>query len=425
MNSLADLTHDEYRRLLGYRPRLQPDLTPSSTFEKEEPFIYKDINPPRQVDWRKHNAVTDVKNQFFCGACWAFATTGAVEGINAITTGQLDNLSEQELVDCDTSKDHGCHGGLMDYAFEFIQKNGGINTEDDYPYTGEEAVCDTARLDRRVVTIDGYHDVPSNNETALLKAVSKQPVAVAIEADQRAFQLYVGGVFDEECGTALDHGVLAVGYGVDFNKTSGTRHPYWIVKNSWGGNWGMNGYIKLRRTMHHRDGDTGGEGQCGIAMQASFPIKKGPNPPTPPPTPPSPPPSPPAPGPGPGPSPPGPDEPVACDDTVSCEAGQTCCCMQEIFNICFTWACCPMPKATCCEDKVHCCPESLPVCDIEAGRCLEKPEKMEGSVPLYSKVQAMLNDGSEFKIEMEKGEREVWSVEQEEEEEYVARIMVS
>jgi KDEL-tailed cysteine endopeptidase len=128
-------------------------------------------------------------------------------------TGEVVSLSEQELVDCDTKQDHGCSGGLMDYAFEFIIQNKGIMTEGDYPYTAQDGVCLKDNLQAsQIVTIDGYEDVPQYNEIALKKAASQQPIAVAIEADQRAFQLYVGGVLDDEsCGEQLDHGVLVGG----------------------------------------------------------------------------------------------------------------------------------------------------------------------------------------------------------------------
>ncbi len=259
-------------------------------------------------------------------------------------------------------------------------------------------------------------------------------------APQRAFQLYGGGVFDAECGTALDHGVLAVGYGTENNGTHDL--PYWLIKNSWGAEWGdkvghqgraaclrghrrccqhcpstagpapnitpasiagrtpspgvsgcppsashpvtvqlnpAQGYIKLARNL-------GAEGQCGIAMQASFPIKKGPNPPEPPPTPPSP-------SPGPGPEP----EPVACDDTTQCPPDNTCCCMREFFGFCFTWACCPLPRATCCEDQQHCCPEDLPVCDTVAGRCLAQAGAgFENSAPMVRKQPATSKPRSWF-----------------------------
>ena len=104
-----------------------------------------------------------------CGSCWAFSTVGAVEGINAIVTDKLISLSEQELVDCDTAQDHGCHGGLMDFAFEFIKQNGGIDTEKDYKYMADEEKCSLAKEHRHVVSIDGHEDVPGNDEQSLLK----------------------------------------------------------------------------------------------------------------------------------------------------------------------------------------------------------------------------------------------------------------
>ncbi|VVB07569.1 unnamed protein product [Arabis nemorensis] len=167
-----------------------------------------------------------------------------MEGINKIVTGDLTALSEQELVDCDTSYNQGCNGGLMDYAFEFIIKNGGIDTEEDYPYRANDGRCDQNRKNAKVVfffkkdknakvvTIDSYEDVPTNSEASIKKALANQPISVAIEAGGRAFQLYDSGVFDGTCGVELDHGVVAVGYGTENEK------DYWIVRNSWGKNWG-------------------------------------------------------------------------------------------------------------------------------------------------------------------------------------------
>ncbi|KXZ49648.1 hypothetical protein GPECTOR_20g505 [Gonium pectorale] len=378
MNHLADLSTVEYQsRLLGYdnAARMARNHLKSSTFK------YADVDVdslPTSIDWRAKNAVAEVKNQGQCGSCWAFATTGSVEGINAIVTGQLVSLSEQELVDCDTEQDKGCSGGLMDYAYAWIIKNKGIDTEEDYPYTAEDGVCIAAKKNRRVVTIDAYEDVPENDEVALKKAAAHQPVAVAIEADAKSFQLYGGGVYDDvSCGTSLNHGVLVVGYGKDPQAGN-----YWIVKNSWGPEWGDSGYIRLKM------GIADSQGLCGIAMAPSYPIKKGPNPPTPSPTP-GPKPSPtPSPGPGPGPKPPKP-QPVKCDDENECPADNTCCCVNELFGICFQWGCCPMPKATCCDDNEHCCPNNLPVCDTEGGRCLPSAGVTVGAKPWARKTPAI------------------------------------
>ncbi|KAK2660613.1 hypothetical protein Ddye_007146 [Dipteronia dyeriana] len=124
------------------------------------------------------------------GACWAFAAVGAMEGINKIVTGSLFSLSAQELIECDISHNNGCEGGFMDNAYQFVIDNHGINTEDEYPYLDRQRDCNKDFMKRRYVTIDGYTDVPANNETLLLQAVAAQPVSAGICASDRDFQFY-------------------------------------------------------------------------------------------------------------------------------------------------------------------------------------------------------------------------------------------
>ncbi|OAY78521.1 Oryzain alpha chain, partial [Ananas comosus] len=318
LNAFADLTPDEFRPA---RPRNRPVFQGFSG------------DVPESIDWREKGAVTEVKGQgscginklrskrkivigfwiskkvislflmfvnytelylvhFYClvtclGACWSFSAIGAIEGINKIVTGSLVSLSEQELIYCDRSYNSGCGGGLMDYAFQWEIKNKGIDTEDDYPYLGTEKRCNKNKMNRRVVNIDSYTDVPLNNEKLLLQAVATQPEYVVVTEHFN----YISRVFTVPCSTSLDHAVLIVGYG------SQNGVDYWIVKNSWGTSWGMDGYIHMLRNGNSS------QGVCGINMLPSYPTKTSPNPP-------------PTPGPG----------PTKCSLLTYCPAGSTCCC---------------------------------------------------------------------------------------------------
>ena len=218
-------------------------------------------NVRSSLDWRELGAVTPVKDQGQCGSCWAFSSTGAMEGMHAINTGDLISLSEQQLVDCSKKYGNmGCNGGLMDNAFQYAIATG-MCSEAAYPYTAVGGTCHTCAT---VTTVKSCADVPANNQVLLKEAVNKGPVSIAIEADTKVFQSYSKGVITSaSCGTNLDHGVLIVGYGTE--PDSGI--DYWLVKNSWSSSWGENGYVKIQRTDSVNDA-----GICGIAMQASFPV---------------------------------------------------------------------------------------------------------------------------------------------------------
>ena len=254
LNEYADLTHIEFKKQkIGRRHHRHNH---SHTDDK---YYLKTTQFPSSLDWRDASqnskniiAVTPIKNQEQCGSCWSFSSIGATEGAWVISGNELTSFSEQELVDCSSSfGNNGCNGGEMDDAFQYIIKNG-ICTEDSYPYEGTDGQCNNKCTP--VGKLNGFHDIPDENH--IYTEIQSGPVSVAIEADQPVFQFYSGGVLDNiECGTNLDHGVLVVGYG------SMNNQPYWIVKNSWGQTWGMDGYVLISR----------GKNMCGIGEGASRP----------------------------------------------------------------------------------------------------------------------------------------------------------
>ncbi|XP_047319018.1 ervatamin-B-like [Impatiens glandulifera] len=264
LNVFADLTDEEYRSYyLGLKYDARRQFVQSKMASQRYAASSAE-NLPELVDWRTEGAVSSIRNQGRCGSCWAFSAIAAVEGINKIATGELIDLSEQELIDCDRTVNAGCQGGLMDYAFEFITNNGGIDSEEDYPFLEADGTCDDTKMNSKVVSIDGFEYVQPNNENDLKRAVAHQPISVGIEAYGWEFKHYVSGIFTGNCGTSLDHAVVVVGYG------SENGVDYWIVRNSWGSNWGENGYLRIKRNNVI---DGMGRGKCGIAMMPSYPIK--------------------------------------------------------------------------------------------------------------------------------------------------------
>jgi len=253
INKFADLTNVEFGVLFaGVR-------VPENYVHAQTYFPNNTKALPTSLDWRTKGAVTPIKNQGQCGSCWSFSTTGSVEGCHFITTQKLVSLSEKNLMDCSWNQgNEGCNGGLMTSSFQYIISNKGIDTEAYYPYSPVDSHTCKYTVANRGSTLGSYSNVQSGSETALQNAVNEGPTSVAIDASHSSFQLYSSGVYYEaSCSSSqLDHGVLAIGWGVDAGK------DFWLVKNSWGTDWGLSGFINMSRNRSNN---------CGIATMASLP----------------------------------------------------------------------------------------------------------------------------------------------------------
>lgn len=261
LNRFADLTNTEFlERHTGFRSALVPNEEEGA--EHLEEFSESEVmGAPSSVDWRTKGIVSRVKDQGSCGSCWAFSTTGAVEGAWALSNSTLVPLSEQNLMDCSLSYgNYGCNGGLMENSFKYIIENKGIDTESSYPYQKTTSYnCKYSSVNKGA-SIRNYRTVTPGSETNLRSAVANRgPVSVAIDASRYSFQFYSSGLYyDKKCSSSqLNHAVLAVGYG------TGTDGAFWIVKNSWGLSWGDQGYVLMARNKNNN---------CGIATQASYPV---------------------------------------------------------------------------------------------------------------------------------------------------------
>lgn len=262
VNQFTDWTKDEFKRLLGFRSVEQHGNSSRGVGPQKQPATYLDTtNLADSVNWVTAGGVTPVKNQGQCGSCWSFSSTGAMEGAYYVLSSNLDlrSLSEQQLVDCST-ENNACNGGAMILAFSYAEQHA-IELESDYPYfsgtTMDSGAC-KADAKKGSVILTGYSHVPGSTPDQLKAAIQQQPVSIGIEADQTVFNQYQSGIItSEKCGTKLDHGVLAVGYGSEYGQ------DYYLVKNSWGPSWGESGYVRI--------GVKEGDGICGIQKDPAYP----------------------------------------------------------------------------------------------------------------------------------------------------------
>lgn len=249
VNQFTSLTPEEFAaRFVGYD---------ASAYKDAPVKIFDTTDLPASVNWTAAGAVTSVKNQGDCGSCWSFSTCGSMEGLNAIKNNQLVSLSEQQLMDCSwLYGNKGCDGGSMIAALEYSAKRGLMN-DTIYPYKGKTSLFCKYKEDEVQFKNSGHTLVQANSVEQLMAATVQQPISVAVEANQASWQNYQSGVITKDCGQQLDHGVLVVGYGETAHNVS-----YWLVKNSWGTDWGMDGYLMIEKTSAN---------VCGILTQPVYP----------------------------------------------------------------------------------------------------------------------------------------------------------
>ena len=254
INQFTDLTPTEFRK--GY---LNLDMKLLNKINYKKVSVNSKNDAPESWNWVDEGVFGPVKDQGYCGSCWAFSAIGNIEALNAMKTKEYVALSEQQLVDCDTEYDQGCNGGLMEYAFAYLVEKGCM-TEKDYPYVGYDDTChyDESKVFLR---IDSWLMLDTQDENEIKEYLyTNGPLAIAINADP--FQYYTGGIIDEDewsCDPeGLNHGVVLVGYGNE----SGV--DYWIIRNSWGDYWGEDGYVRVAR----------GKGTCGVNTYVTTAVLK-------------------------------------------------------------------------------------------------------------------------------------------------------
>ena len=238
---------------------------------KKKLKLFNDVNIFNSIDWRQRNAVTPIKNQGQCGSCWAFSGISTLESAIAIKTGKLYNISEQQSVDCSISdygfSNMGCNGGWYDELWEYAHFNNGVCSDDTYPYTSGKTkkigICHNNCTIIEGSKVIDYINVKRGSDIALTTALNLQPVSIAIQASTKSFQLYQSGIYTdfEGCGTDIDHAVVLVGY------DNNDKNEYYILRNSWGAEWGEEGYMRIAKSKKYEP-----SGMCGLLEYPMYPL---------------------------------------------------------------------------------------------------------------------------------------------------------
>ncbi|XP_036044490.1 cathepsin J-like isoform X1 [Onychomys torridus] len=255
MNAFGDMTAEEYRKLITDIP-----VPAAMTVKSVKESLATEF--PNFLDWRKKGYVTPVRNQGKCGSCWAFAATGAIEGQMFWRTGNLTPLSVQNLIDCSKPQgNNGCNNGTAYNAYKYVLDNKGLEAEATYPYEAKEGPCRYRPENSSAYIID-FVSIPANEDYLLVAVANIGPISAAVDASHESFRFYNGGIYYEpKCRSySVNHAVLVVGYGSEGNETDGEN--YWMIKNSWGTEWGIDGYMKIAKDRNNH---------CAIASYAAYP----------------------------------------------------------------------------------------------------------------------------------------------------------
>ncbi|XP_070505065.1 digestive cysteine proteinase 1-like [Chironomus tepperi] len=257
INQFSDMTYAEFLKI-------NTELASTEQYIKKNynATVVHDISSAStnytSFDWRERGAVTSVKNQGDCGCCYAFAAISALESNIFLKTGKLLDLSEQEIVDCAHGYfTAGCYGGYEIGALNYIQNNGEISIEADYPYVASQEKCKRSvkNISKVSVSIKQFLQPPKEDEHELTRAlIAYGPIMVSIDHLHESFMRYSSGIYYEpDCKKQNSHAALLIGFGSEGGE------DYWIVKNSFGEKWGEKGYFRIARNRKNN---------CEIASEA-------------------------------------------------------------------------------------------------------------------------------------------------------------